>query len=139
MTVITTPTIVYRHGDAVPGERIRKILVYDDCTSQPNWSVENPDNSDLPETHQSVRRKIEPERAGPTGAVRPRDCPPDPVSRVLNSVFVRTLREERAALIKAGRANYLRQIKIFRKGLTRVDPERQKDSPIRARTVQKRH
>jgi hypothetical protein len=45
--VITTPTIVYRHGDAVPGERIRKILVYDDCISQPNWSVENPDNSDL--------------------------------------------------------------------------------------------
>jgi hypothetical protein len=139
MTVITTPMIVYRHGDDVPGERIREILVYEDCISQPDWNVENPDNSDLPETHQTVRHKIELERAGPTGAVRPRDCPPDPVSRVLDSVFVRTLREERAALIKAGRADHLRRIKIFRKGLTRVDPERQKDSPIRARPVQKRH
>ena len=28
--VITTPMIVYRQGDDVPGERIRKILVYED-------------------------------------------------------------------------------------------------------------
>jgi hypothetical protein len=50
MTVIPTPMIVYRHGDDVPGERIREILVYEDCISQPDRNVENPDNSDLLET-----------------------------------------------------------------------------------------
>jgi hypothetical protein len=45
--VITTPMIVYRHGDDVPGERIREILVYEGCISQPDRNVENPDNSDL--------------------------------------------------------------------------------------------
>jgi len=54
--VITTPMIVYRHGDDVPGERIRKILVYGDCISQPDRNVENPDNSDLP-TNQPARHK----------------------------------------------------------------------------------
>ena len=48
--VIATPMIVYRHGDDVPGERIRKSLVYGDCISQPDRNVENPDNSDLLET-----------------------------------------------------------------------------------------
>jgi hypothetical protein len=34
--VITTPTIVYRQGDDVPGERIRKILVYEErITTRP--------------------------------------------------------------------------------------------------------
>jgi len=45
--VITTPMIVYRHGDDVPGERIKEILVYERCISQPDRNVENPDNSDL--------------------------------------------------------------------------------------------
>jgi hypothetical protein len=47
MMVITTPMIVYRHGDDVRGERIKEILVYERCISQPDRNVENPDNSDL--------------------------------------------------------------------------------------------
>ena len=39
--------IVYRQGDDVPGGRIREILVYEDCISQPDRTVEKPDNSDL--------------------------------------------------------------------------------------------
>jgi hypothetical protein len=34
----------------VPGERIRKILVDEDCISEPDRSVENPDNFDLLKT-----------------------------------------------------------------------------------------
>jgi hypothetical protein len=45
--VITTPMIVYRHGDDVPGGRIRRILVYKESISHPDRNVENPDDSDL--------------------------------------------------------------------------------------------
>jgi len=57
--VITTPMIVYRHGDDVPGERIKKILVYKDCISQPNRNVENPDNSDLLQIQSACAAQIE--------------------------------------------------------------------------------
>ena len=64
MTVITTPMIVYRQGDDVPGERIREILVYADWISQPDRNVENPDNSDLPTTRSACAAQIELKRAG---------------------------------------------------------------------------
>jgi hypothetical protein len=68
--VITTPMIVYRHGDDVPGERIREILVYEDCISQPDWNVENPDNSDLPTTQSACAAQIELTHAGGSGAAK---------------------------------------------------------------------
>jgi hypothetical protein len=99
--VITTPMIVYRHGDDVPGERIREILVYEDCISQPDWKVENPDNSDLPTTQSARAAQIEltrwPERRGST-----EDCPTD--SDISCSVFrvcpSAAGRRERTALVE---------------------------------------
>ena len=58
MMVITTPMIVYRHGDDVPGERIRETLVYEDCISQPDRNVENPDDSDLLKTQSNCKACI---------------------------------------------------------------------------------
>ena len=65
--VITTPMIVYRHGDDVPGERIREILVYEDCISQPDRNVENPDNSDLLPAQSACAGQIELKRASRRG------------------------------------------------------------------------
>jgi hypothetical protein len=39
------------------GSALKQILVYEDCISQPNWNVENPDNSDLLQLNQPARHK----------------------------------------------------------------------------------
>jgi hypothetical protein len=116
--VITTPMIVYRQGDDVPGERIREILVYEDCISQPDWNVENPDNSDLPETPSVGTAQIELKRASPTGAVRPRHRPlPIPyIAFCIRCLSRGAKRSEKTAPNQDRLSRLLAPGKILRKG-----------------------
>jgi hypothetical protein len=48
------------------GSALKQILVYEDCISQPNRNVENPDNSDLLQLNQPARHKSSENNANKT-------------------------------------------------------------------------
>jgi hypothetical protein len=122
--VITTPMIVYRHGDDVPGERIREILVYEDCISQPDRSVENPDNSDLLQTQSVCTAQI---KLQCWPAVRTRTVLPIFRFRVLIPCWP-LRRRKRTALIRSIEQNIFAGVKTFSEGRARMDRERPKES-----------
>jgi hypothetical protein len=51
------------------GSALKQILVYEDCISQPNRNVENPDNSDLLQLNQPARHKSSENNANKTQIV----------------------------------------------------------------------
>ena len=48
------------------GSALKQILVYEDCISQPNRNVENPDNSDLLQLNRPARHKSSENNANQT-------------------------------------------------------------------------